>query len=73
MSMAKDIEDFSKEPGVRTLSKFTNFTDDFIFEETHEAREDLWKKAKDGDRTAQRQLATKYSIRELILNGQKVI
>ena len=73
MGMAKDIEGFSKEPGLRAPSKFTNDIDDFIFEETHEARADLWSKAKAGDRTAQRKLATKYNIRVLTLNKLDII
>ena len=42
--MIKDIECFSREPGLNAPSKFTNGVDDFIFEETHEARAALWKK-----------------------------
>jgi hypothetical protein len=71
--MIKDIECFSKEPGFRAPSKFTNSVDDFIFEETHEARAELWKKVKAGCKTSQRIYATKYNVKEIILGGKKII
>ena len=71
--MIKEIDGFSKEPGFRSPSKFTNSIDDFIFKETHEARAELWEKVKGGCRTSQRLYATRYNIREIILDGKKII